>query len=291
MKDFFQIEVPYSSKEYEMLTAIVNQGIDSHLEGFTKSKFIKSPHWANKFQFNFSNDEIPILLRRLEEKYEETSDDDFFTFMEEIKSSFEETQENFPEEEVAEVVDPNYSSNISEPIAQTTPTPAQDSEINEEEIREMIRRQLQSFEEGDNMTLTNQNGENLKPQNMRESYGDRYDNIVFLQGEQADETMEILNNDGVDAAMEHLKQWHYPGEHDGNKELGHGTMDKTYKKDGYIMAWNPYLPYIGLQYDNDYNASHSEELDEDSLVMRHRADQRQKTVPLGQHGPHSQSAK
>lgn len=288
MTEFFPIETPYSSKEYEMMNTVVNQGIDSNLEGFTKSEFKKSPHWANKFLWNIHQSELPVLLRRFQEKYEETSDDDYFTFMEEIKSLFEDTQESFPEEEVAEVVDPNYSSNISEPIAQTTPLPAQDSEINEEEIREMIRRQLQSFEEGDNMTLTNQNGENLKPQNMRESYGDRYDNIVFLQGEQADETMEILNNDGVDAAMEHLKQWHYPGEHDGNKELGHGTMDKTYKKDGYIMAWNPYLPYIGLQYDNDYNSGNNQELDEDSLVMRHRADQRQKTTPLG---PHSQAAK
>ena len=100
--------------------------------------------------------------------------------------------------------------------------------------------------------------------------------------------MDILNNEGKDATMEYLKQWHYPGEHDGRADLGHGTEDKTYAKDGYIMAWNPYLPYIGLVYDT----KHNKEIEEDSQVTRHHAGQRGKIgeTPLGQHVPHSDSA-
>ena len=93
--------------------------------------------------------------------------------------------------------------------------------------------------------------------------------------------------DGRDEAMDYLKQWHYPGEHDGSNELGHGSMDKTYEKDGYIMSWNSSIGYIGLVYDTEHN----KELDEDSQMKRHLAGQREKTVPLGQHAPHSQKAK
>lgn len=64
---FFPIETPIGSNDYKLFEKIVNQGIDSSLEGFTKSKFGKSPHFDNKALFNFSKDELPILLRRLEQ--------------------------------------------------------------------------------------------------------------------------------------------------------------------------------------------------------------------------------
>ena len=77
----------------------------------------------------------------------------------------------------------------------------------------------------------------------------KYEDVVFLQGEEAYQPLEILSTKGKDAALEYLKQWHYPGEHQGSQELGHGTEDQTYEKDGYIMSWNPNIGYIGLQYD------------------------------------------
>jgi len=143
-------------------------------------------------------------------------------------------------------------------------------------------------DENSSDSLANQHGENLKPNTLDEAYGDRYEQIVFLQGQEAEEVMDIMNVEGEDAAFEYLKQWHYPGEHDGSATPGNGTMDKTYKKDGYIMSWNPYLPYIGLVFDTEY--ANQEELAEDSLTKRHQAGQREKDAPLGQHAPHSQAA-
>ena len=78
---------------------------------------------------------------------------------------------------------------------------------------------------------------------------DKYEDVVFLQGDEAYEPLERLDREGPEAALEYLKQWHYPGEHQGSQTLGHGSEDKTYEKDGYIMSWNPQLEYIGLQYD------------------------------------------
>jgi len=78
---------------------------------------------------------------------------------------------------------------------------------------------------------------------------DQYENVVFLQGDEAYQPLEILDTKGPDAALEYLKQWHNPGQHEGMPTLGHGSSDKTYEKDGYILSWNPSLEYIGLAYD------------------------------------------
>lgn len=78
---------------------------------------------------------------------------------------------------------------------------------------------------------------------------DKYEDVVFMQGEEANEPLDILNTQGEDAAMKYLQQWHSPGQHMGSAELGHGSSDQIYEKDGYIMAWNTPLNYIGLQYE------------------------------------------
>lgn len=202
MVEFFPIETPYSSKDYEIMKSVVNVGIDSSLEAFTKSEFKKSPHFNNKFLWNIHTSELPILYRRLEDLYEKTEDDDYQNFLDEIKTAANSTEE---------------------------------------------------ISEASSDSLTNQHDENLKPSTIDETTDtERYEDVVFLQGDEAEEPMNILDEKGVDAALEYLKQWHYPGEHMGRKELPHGTNDKTYEKDGYIMGWNPHLPYIGLTYDTQH---------------------------------------
>lgn len=62
--EFFPITTPLGSEDDKLFVSIVNQGIDSHLEGFTKSKFSQQ---GGRRIFNFHVSELPILLRRLEE--------------------------------------------------------------------------------------------------------------------------------------------------------------------------------------------------------------------------------
>lgn len=325
MKEFFDIQTPYSSKDYEMLKKVVNMGIDSHLEGFTKSEFKKSPYDNGKFMFNFHVSELPLLFRRLDDLYEKTGDDDY----ESLKSDIETASDAYVSalsgdmEEMDEMLNP-YDPMDANQTLQGEPAGNSDLEgdtftMGEAELREMIKRELGTMQgeslgtlglsytnidqgienfidddtkaqelaaESSSDSLANAHGMNAKPETLDEAYGDRYEQIVFMQGHEADEAMDILNNDGEEAAMEYLKQWHYPGEHDGSDTTGKGTMDKTFEKDGYTMMWNPYLPYIGLVYDTEYQA---EPVAEDSQVLRHRVDQRQKDVPLGQHSPHSQA--
>lgn len=74
--------------------------------------------------------------------------------------------------------------------------------------------------------------------------------VVFMQGDDADEALAILDNKGVSAALEHLKQWHHPGEHETDDDFSTGPDDRTLAtSDGYTMSWNMGLNYIGLEFE------------------------------------------
>lgn len=53
--------------DFKIFQTVVNQGIDSHLQAFTKSQFFPDSSNKNRFVFKFHHTEIPILLRRLRE--------------------------------------------------------------------------------------------------------------------------------------------------------------------------------------------------------------------------------
>ena len=81
--NFLPIETPYGSSDYKLFEKIVNQGIDSNLNRFVKSKFEKSKNFDNKFLFNFNKEEIPILLQRLENE----GSDEAFSWKEDIEQA------------------------------------------------------------------------------------------------------------------------------------------------------------------------------------------------------------
>lgn len=66
-----RITCPIGSQDAALFQVIVNAGIDSHLEAFTKSKF----EWENgRLILNFDRSELPTLVRRLRELGRENSD-------------------------------------------------------------------------------------------------------------------------------------------------------------------------------------------------------------------------
>ena len=66
--EYLPISTPLGGSDDKLFTSIVNQGIDSHLEGFTKSRFYTKENSLGKRRvFDFHKSELPILLRRLEE--------------------------------------------------------------------------------------------------------------------------------------------------------------------------------------------------------------------------------
>lgn len=79
----------------------------------------------------------------------------------------------------------------------------------------------------------------------------KYCSIVFMQGEEADEAMSILDEQGELAAIEHLKQWDFGGESEHMLSITDappwGLSDRLFKDgNGYVLSWQPRLPYISL---------------------------------------------
>ena len=58
----FKITMPLGSADEGIFIRAVNQGIDSRLEGFTKSKFTDN---GRRAILNFDESELPVLIRRL----------------------------------------------------------------------------------------------------------------------------------------------------------------------------------------------------------------------------------
>jgi len=88
----------------------------------------------------------------------------------------------------------------------------------------------------------------------------RFVNIVFMQGEEADEVLDKLERrdaecsilfhgateESIGEAFEYLRQWDYGDDDDIRDELGAGTHDKIEREDGYVLTWNLGLSYVGL---------------------------------------------
>lgn len=76
--DFFRISIPVGNKnEIKIFTDVVNQGIDSHLEAFTRSRFSReeeTPGWP-RLVLEFHRSELPLLVRRLREYGEANYDE------------------------------------------------------------------------------------------------------------------------------------------------------------------------------------------------------------------------
>lgn len=82
--DYFPITVK-NQKDFEIFKNVVNKGIDSRLEGFTKSKFKTTENSLGKaFLFNFHMSELPILLRRLEYLSDSTGDEEYYDWLQVI---------------------------------------------------------------------------------------------------------------------------------------------------------------------------------------------------------------
>jgi hypothetical protein len=74
----------------------------------------------------------------------------------------------------------------------------------------------------------------------------KYKEVVFLQGEEATEVLEILEEEGENAAFQHLLQWDYGESSITEGDFPFGSTDKLFYKAHFIMCYNNKVGYIGL---------------------------------------------
>lgn len=87
----------------------------------------------------------------------------------------------------------------------------------------------------------------------------RWISVVFLQGEEADEVLDLISRDGTDAAIEHLAGYDY-GEETTQAALVNGyvyddpprgALDRVATKDVYTLTYNPFLGHVSLLRQHD----------------------------------------
>lgn len=82
----------------------------------------------------------------------------------------------------------------------------------------------------------------------------RWVTVVFLQGEEADQVLDIIQTDGVDAAVEHLAHWDYGQETDSaaivngdvRDAIPAGVLDRTAESGEYTLTYNPFMGHVAL---------------------------------------------
>lgn len=82
----------------------------------------------------------------------------------------------------------------------------------------------------------------------------RWVTVVFLQGQEADQALDIIQAHGVDAAVEHLARWDYGAETDSAAALNGdvrdaipaGVLDRTAESGEYTLTYNPFMGHVAL---------------------------------------------
>ena len=74
----------------------------------------------------------------------------------------------------------------------------------------------------------------------------KYLNIIFLQGEDAEEVLEIIRSQGESVAMNYLKEWDMGDSCDESETHPAGRSDSSFIRGDYIMNYNDSLSYVGL---------------------------------------------
>lgn len=87
----------------------------------------------------------------------------------------------------------------------------------------------------------------------------RWISVVFLQGEEADKVLDLIDRDGPDAAIEHLAGYDY-GEETTQAALENGyvydtppsgALDRAATRDVYTLTYNPFLGHVSLLREHD----------------------------------------
>lgn len=90
VQNFIVITTPIGSQDFELFREVVNKGIDSHLEAFTKSVFKQE---GNRYHFKFHKSEKEILLRRLQEMADATENEEIERWISDIENYDEMTKD------------------------------------------------------------------------------------------------------------------------------------------------------------------------------------------------------
>jgi hypothetical protein len=75
----------------------------------------------------------------------------------------------------------------------------------------------------------------------------KYEDIVFICGDEATEPLKILDKHGRKALLDYLLQWDYGEERPVRDETAAGRGDTQYRSGQWLVSYNLRLGYCGLE--------------------------------------------
>ena len=92
------------------------------------------------------------------------------------------------------------------------------------------------------------------PEAAPEAMDQTWVSVVFLQGDDADEVLDLIDTHGTQAAVEYLSGWDYGKETTSAATANHatyetipaGTLDKVAEHGIYTLTYNPFMGHVGL---------------------------------------------
>ncbi|NYE72096.1 hypothetical protein [Microlunatus parietis] len=132
-------------------------------------------------------------------------------------------------------------------------------------------------ENADPLTVLSELAEHDPPEPEPEPVEWRWISVVFLQGSEADEVLDLIDAEGVDAAIEHLKGFDYGDETtQAALENGYvydepptGARDQVVNDGGYALTYNPFAGDVGLL--REHSTPPQDALDESGVVSAREA--------------------
>ena len=81
-----------------------------------------------------------------------------------------------------------------------------------------------------------------------------YENIICQYGDDAKATLALLEQRGEHATLEHLRQWHKPGEGTlaSSRVAPWKNSDKTFREGDYVLYYDRAAGYVGLACEIDF---------------------------------------
>lgn len=77
-----------------------------------------------------------------------------------------------------------------------------------------------------------------------------YENVVFVQGEEAHEFLDLIDEMGASDALDYMLDYlgvYEAGTHEVVEDTPNGLSDQTYTDgDGFTLSWNTNLDYVGI---------------------------------------------
>lgn len=98
-----------------------------------------------------------------------------------------------------------------------------------------------------------------------------FEQVYSSQGAMAEDILKMIVTDGPLWAIELLKSYHYPGEHECSDDTS-GSSDTRYEQNNYILSYSEQASSINLQYQCDHDLQPSQQVVWEYQLLRDMVD-------------------